>query len=191
MDFETLLPKVISVRYYRRLLRPDGSGARNDNGFTILETVIAFSIIAIGLLGILTLVVQNVQVQYVNRNVLIASHLAQEGLELTRNVRDNNWLTVGSSWQQDLLSDGTYAIDYRGRSSIDATVNAISDDGARLYIDGNGFYSHAATVNATNLYRLITVVDQGSYLDVECRIRWRDRGQNYDYTARTYLYDWR
>ena len=191
MDFKTLLLKVIFVRYYRRLLRPDGSGARNDNGFTILETVIAFSIIAVGLVGILTLILQSIQVQYINKNVLIASHLAQEGLELVRNARDNNWLTVGSSWQQDLVNDGTYAIDYRGRSSINASVNAISDDGARLYIDGDGFYSHAATANATNFYRLITVVDHTSYLDVECGIRWRDRGQNYDYAARTYLYDWR
>lgn len=164
---------------------------KKQNGFTILETIIAFFIITMGMVGVLTLVVQNVQVQYINKNVLIASHLAQEGLELVRNVRDNNWLTPGHGWTQDIVGDGTYTVDYRGRTSINASVNDINDAGARLYIDNNGFYSHLASSQATKFYRLITVADHGSYLDVECKIRWLEKAQNYDYTAKTLLYDWR
>ncbi len=187
----------LNQRLLRRSVRQLADGApRNDkkqNGFTILETIIAFFIITIGMVGVLTLVVQNVQVQYINKNVLIASHLAQEGLELVRNVRDNNWLTPGHGWTQDIVGDGTYTIDYRGRMNINNTANDINDAGAKLYIDSNGFYSHEATAEATNFYRLITVVDNSGngYLDVECKIRWLEKAQNYDYTAKTLLYDWR
>lgn len=163
---------------------------RNNIGISILEVVVAIMIIAMGLVGVLSLVIQNIKAQYINKNVLIASGLAGEGLELVRNVRDLNWLTVGN-WKKDLVGDGTYAIDYGGRASINKAVDLIDEAGARLYVDGNGFYAHTATAAATNFYRLITAVDQGNYLDIKCSVRWKEGTQNHDYTAETYLYDWR
>jgi len=192
---------------------------KNNYGISILEVVAAIMIIALGLVGVLSLVIQNVEAQYINKNVLVASGLAQEGLELVRNVRDLNWLTTGNSWKQDIVGDDTYTIDYRGRSSINTAVNSLDDDDARLYVNDskacvggsnagvncaddsdcdsnicrlNELYTHASGSNATNFYRLITVVvDQESYLDIKCAIRWKDGTQDHDYTAETYLYNWR
>ncbi len=163
----------------------------NNSGISILEGVVAVMIISFGMVGVLSLVIQNVEAQYINKNVLMASGLAQEGLELVRNTRDFNWLTPGNSWNQDIVGDGTYTIDYGGRSSINPAVNTINDAGARLYLDADGFYSHSASASATNFYRLITVVDNTTYLDVKCAIRWKDGTQNHDYAAETYLYNWR
>lgn len=164
----------------------------NNFGISILEVVVAILIITIGMVGVLSLVIQNIQAQYINKNILIASGLAQEGLELVRNVRDLNWLTPGNTWDQNIVgipSDRTYTIDYNG--NINAPVNSLDDNGAKLYIDSNGFYTHTATALPTNFYRLITVVDNTNYLDVKCTIRWQDGTENHDYTAETYLYDWR
>lgn len=163
----------------------------NNDGVSILEVMAAVMIIAIGMVGVLSLVIQNVEAQYVNKNVLMASGLAQEGLELVRNIRDANWLDSGAAWNQSIVGDGTYAIDYRGASGINMSVNSASQAGARLYIDGNGLYSHIASAAPTNFYRLITVVDHGNYLDAQCSVRWADGAQNREYTAKTYLYDWR
>src|SRR3989338_10729475 len=85
----------------------------NNSGISILEVVVAILIITIGLVGFLSLVIQNIRVQYIDKNVLIASGLAQEGLELVRNVRDLNWLTPGNSWDQDIVGN-SYTIDYGG-----------------------------------------------------------------------------
>lgn len=160
-----------------------------QNGFSMIEVIVAIVIIVIGLVGIMSLNVQNIQVQYINKNILVASLLAQEGLELVRNIRDENWLTAGYTWSRDIVNDGTYIIDYNGRSSINSSVNNINENGARLYLN-NSFYSHTGT-SQTNFYRLITVVNNTNYLDVECKIRWEERGQNHYYTAKTYLYNWR
>ena len=164
----------------------------NNQGISILEVVVAILIITIGMVGVLSLVIQNVEAQYINKNILIATGLAQEGLELVRNVRDLNWLTAGNAWNQDIVGDGTYAIDYRGRGSINASVNTLNDAGARLYVNSSNLYTHfSADGAATDFYRLISVVDQANYLDVSCVIRWKEGTQNRDYTAETYLYDWR
>lgn len=163
----------------------------NNSGISILEVVVAMMIITMGMVGVLSLVIQNVEAQYINKNILMASGLAQEGLELVRNARDLNWLTPGNAWNQNIVGDGTYTMDYGGPASIKTAVNSIDEAGARLYVDSNGFYTHTATAAATNFYRLITVVDQGDYLDIKCAIRWKDGAQNHDYTAETYLYNWR
>ncbi|MDP2709371.1 MAG: hypothetical protein Q8O93_05025 [bacterium] len=168
---------------------------KNKQGISIIEVIAAIMIITIGMIGVLSLVIQNIKAQYINKNVLIASGLAQEGLELVRNIRDNNWLAEGNNWKlgdgvdpnTNITQDGEYAIDYSlGIIDVDDLASA------RLYIDSNGFYTGAAAGNApTDFYRLITVLDQGDYLDVISAIRWNDGGQNHYYTAETYLYDWR
>lgn len=156
-----------------------------------MEVIAAIMVITIGMVGVVSLVVQNIEAQYINKNILMASGLAQEGLELVRNIRDANWLIQGNSWDQNIAGDGTYAIDYRGFSWINMSVNSIDEAGARLYVDGNGLYSHQITAIPTNFYRLITVADHSDYLDVKCVIRWADGTQNHNYTAETYLYNWR
>ncbi|MDD4271922.1 MAG: hypothetical protein PHF50_03925 [Patescibacteria group bacterium] len=163
----------------------------NNSGISILEVVVAMMIITMGMIGVLSLVIQNVEAQYINKNVLMASGLAQEGLELVRNIRDLNWLTPGNAWNQNIVGDGTYIIDYRGPASISQAINSISEDGARLYLNGSGLYTHETSAAPTNFYRLITAVDHTDYLDVKCEIRWKDGAQNHNYTAETYLYNWR
>jgi type II secretory pathway pseudopilin PulG len=193
----------------------------NKLGFSILEVVVAILIITIGMIGVSSLVIQNIQAQYINKNILVASGLAQEGLELVRNIRDLNWLKEGNDpandWKRDIVGDGTYAIDYRKiciggnnwgtscvvnndcdskncRQGIDMSVNSINDSGARLYLDNtSNFYIYpSAGATATNFYRLITVdASHAEYLDVKCTIRWQEGNQNHDYTAETYLYNWR
>lgn len=165
---------------------------KNNTGISILEVIVVMMIIALGLVGILSLAAQNVKAQYIDKNVLTASGLAGEAVELVRNVRDLNWLTPGNGWSQSIVGDGTYIIDYGGLSSINMAVNSLNEAGARLYIDNNGFYTHISAGNTpTNFYRLITVIDNTDYLNIKCVIRWQEGTQNHDYTVETYLYNWR
>ena len=105
-----------------------------QSGFSILEIIVIVFIVSLGLLGILSLTTQNIRVQYINKNNLIASQLAQEGLELVRNIRDTNWTIEGSNWDTG-LSAGTFKIDFD-----DNALQASSMEDAKLYIDGSGRY---------------------------------------------------
>jgi len=168
---------------------------KNNSGISILEVVVAILMITMGMVGVLSLVIQNINAQYINKNVLIASGLAQEGLELARNIRDANWLILNNAWDEDLTLTGVahnFAIDYRGRSSITG-VDGLDED-TILKIDDDGFYWHGTGTNSL-FRRLLTVekktAEGAEYLDVKCTIRWTEGAQNHDYTAETYLYDWR
>ncbi|MFA4833270.1 MAG: prepilin-type N-terminal cleavage/methylation domain-containing protein [Patescibacteria group bacterium] len=162
---------------------------KGQSGFSILEIVVAFSIITIGLVGVLSLTAQNVQVEYTNKNNLVASQLAQEGLELIRNIRDNNWL-VGNSWDNS-ITPGTYIVDYSGNISSVAGIGE-----ARLQqrndIGEEDYYWHEASDPDSLFSRLITITQTSpELLNVSCLIQWEDRGQTFQYVADTILYDWR
>ncbi|MFH1233130.1 MAG: type II secretion system protein [Patescibacteria group bacterium] len=167
-----------------------------QKGFTIIELMVCVSVISIGLIGVLSLVTQNIQAQSINKNSLIAAQLSQEGIELVRNIRDKNWLTSGYSWKHgagigtdsDIIQDGSYIIDYL--TTINQDVNAIDDDRAKFYLNSNGYYTHTSTASSTVFSRLISVSDNGDYVDIKSAVNWKEHGNNHSYVAEVYLYDW-
>jgi Tfp pilus assembly protein PilV len=163
----------------------------SSRGFSILEAVIAIYVITMGLLGIMSLVLQGVRIQYINKNSIIASELAQEGLELVRNQRDANWLNnvdwkLGSTPQSDIVQGvARYRIDYKNGIW---KINTIAD--AQLNLDSNSFYSYDAGTPSI-FYRWIDVADNTDYLIVKCTMQWNERGQNKNYIVQSLLYNWR
>ncbi len=162
---------------------------KNKSGFSIIDAVIALYIISMGLLGVLSLVAQNIQAKTININMLVASQLAQEGLELVRNIRDTNWIE-NAAWDDEILV-GDFAIDYLG-SYIG--VAGIDDSNANLELN-NDYYCH--NCGAGSPFNRIVSVSQINisggpdyYLDVECHVRWQVGGQKYNYIASTHLYNW-
>jgi prepilin-type N-terminal cleavage/methylation domain-containing protein len=167
-----------------------------QSGFTLLEIIAVVFIITLGLLGIMSLVNQNVQVGYVNQNRIVASQLCQEGLELARNVRDNNWL-LGDDWKNgtssasDIIQDGTYAIDYTGITD----VTDINSFWPNFYIDRNIYYRHIASPGAATTTAYSRVLNVKTETDasttLECVVQWKTGRNTLQFTAQTILYNWR
>ena len=61
------------------------------SGFSFGETLLAAFVLSVGLLGVVKLFQVSTSQSFVLRDAIIASQLAQEGIELVRNVRDNNF----------------------------------------------------------------------------------------------------
>lgn len=174
----------------------------DNRGFGLIEVAVSIYIITMGLLGLMSLVTQNIQTQYVNKFTIIASELAQEGLELARNIRDDNWKDESIDWKADVFQGNNqkYTIDYRVKNdrNIINKVDTITDQDARLYINPDGFYQHylsgSAPANAqtTPFYRIIEVTkEQDISLTVKCTIYWTERGKDHTYIAETKLYNWK
>ncbi|MCD4694110.1 prepilin-type N-terminal cleavage/methylation domain-containing protein [bacterium] len=165
---------------------------KNNKGFTLLEIAVSIFIVSLGVLGILGLINYSMQAEIVSRNELVASQLAQEGLELVRNIRDNNWLN-SVDWTDGIIDYNTYTIDYNKNI---VTVSNIEEDDAKLFLDSDGFYFHGGATS-TNFSRLITIKDEDTantppeYFTVESNVLWRDQKGTHEYKAETKLYNWR
>lgn len=59
--------------------------------FAMVEVIFSLFIIAVGLTGSILLISGSLKNSMGTRDQIIASQLAQEGLEIVRNIRDSNW----------------------------------------------------------------------------------------------------
>jgi prepilin-type N-terminal cleavage/methylation domain-containing protein len=75
------------------------------HGFTLIETLVAISILMIAIAGPLTVANKAYTSALNARNQSVASNLAQEGLEYVNNMKANNTWPDGSHW---VHVDGAY-----------------------------------------------------------------------------------
>jgi len=67
------------------------------SGFTLIEVMAAVAIMSIGLVGGLTAINNNLKNISGGEQRIVAVGLAEEGIEMARNMRDTNWL-AGAPW---------------------------------------------------------------------------------------------
>jgi Tfp pilus assembly protein PilV len=78
-------------------------------GQTLVELMVAISVIIIGLTAAASMIFSNVRIQEISSDRVVAANLAREGIEFAKSVRDSNWLS-GSPFYTG-LQNGT---DYTG-----------------------------------------------------------------------------
>ena len=152
-------------------------------GFTLLEIIVTVSLISIGLTSIVALTTHIMIFSSFNSSKLIAAYLAQEGIEIVRNIRENNWLAE-DNWRNG-LDVGEWEADYHD------TYLSDNYDGDYLNIDSNGFYSYSSG-QRTKFQRKITIRDIDTHsFKVTVEIFWKERGKNHSLVASEILYNWK
>lgn len=158
--------------------------------FSLVEILIVLFIISLGLVGILSLIVQSIKSQDYNKNNLVAYQLSQEGVELVRRNRDSNWLS-GYDFNFN-LAEATgqvynYCFDYND------TIPTASSEACVLRLDANGFYVHELIGLSSGFSRLISVelLEGGVTLKVNSIVSWQGREGKSEYNTEALLYDWR
>lgn len=66
---------------------------KKENGFTIIEIIISIFILCVGIIGVYSAFSAVSILTADSADRLVAAYLAQEGIEVVRNIRDSNWLT--------------------------------------------------------------------------------------------------
>jgi len=145
--------------------------------------LVVIVVISIGLVGALSFYNININNQFEARNELIAANLAQEGVELVRNIRDYNKLNplISPKWYTNLFNNTSNsnlctAVDFNSLSSS----HQCSNIGTGVCVDGNSRYYQCASGN-TSFTRTILIEKQGdldatgSYLKITCTVAWNGR----------------
>lgn len=161
---------------------------KEKTAFTLIEVITVLLVVSLGMVGVLSLIVQNIQSQSLNKDTLIAYQLAQEGVELIRQVRDTNWHN-SLDWRTNLAA-GTYRMDYL--DSVPST--AIGRTDGDLSQDENGMYysNPGGLLGSKGFSRLIYLEDRADEgVLVTVNIYWSDHGRDFLYSLESLLYDWR
>lgn len=86
---------------------------RNQNGYTLLETIIALAVILSALAGPVSLIIRGIHNFSFSKNKIIAVNLAQEGIELIRVIRENNQICIEKEGRRN-GPPRTWQTDYDG-----------------------------------------------------------------------------
>lgn len=169
-----------------------------SKGFTLLEVIAAIFVLTVGVGGSVILIQQTLSAASMVESKLIASYLAQEGIEIAKNLRDTAALkrrtqSLTVSWDE-YFPEGERQADYLGREQ---ELNLISNEGL-LYIDANGFYSHSASGNPTKFKRRISVLEKTDLdgdeipdkLKVSIEVEWKERGRTHSIKVLEYITNW-
>ncbi len=162
-----------------------GVTLRSKGGFSLMEVIIAIGVIVTTLITLIALISSVVSGLKPAKFKLTATSLAQEGLEIVRNIRDSNWLSykrVPENWR-----DGLAAGDYRAQYD-ELTLFSWAD--LPLKIDSNGFYQYNSGSN-TPFKRKITIGHIGdNQIKAVSEVTWQEKGKSYTIEAESRLYNW-
>jgi type II secretory pathway pseudopilin PulG len=119
-------------------------------GFTIVETLIAITILMIAIAGPLVVATKGLTSAAVSKNQMIASYLAQESMEVIKSVRYNNdvgttaWLTGFQDCRQEIgnFCDAASISDNDPAPSFNLTCSSGTPRGCEIYYDTDTGYNH-------------------------------------------------
>lgn len=172
----------------------------SQRGFSLLETVVALGILVVGIGGAVGLVSQSLANISAIKNKAIAANLAQEGIEVVRNFRDENWLkdcdwrTGGScgSGQAgiDLNVDGDYRVQYNGTSLIAYAVTPLQLNSSGYY-GYNGQFSFSGGQDTVFKRKISISTISVNQIKVVATIDWAERGGTRSMVIEDRLYNWK
>lgn len=158
----------------------------NKKAFTLIEMVVAIFIIIIAVVGIIEMTSKYVQRTKFEKEAYTAALLGQEGVEIIKNIRDNNWIDGGVNWNNNLTSCGSGC-------QADYSSNTLSAyDGSYLYIENTTkFYKYISSPGANDIKTVFTrriTIDSGTadILKITVDVFWRGNTT----TVKENIYNW-
>ncbi len=143
---------------------------KNKKGFSFLEVIISVFLIVIGIVAALSLFSKEIGRLIESRNQIIAGLLAQEGVELVRNLRDNNVLNNKLSFADPRFpaSNADDCIIDHSFTELDCDGNSFNDE-ERLFFDN--VYKHESG-DETKYKRKIAIVYIDSNAEITSMVTW-------------------
>jgi type II secretory pathway pseudopilin PulG len=175
-------------------------------GQTLVEALVALSILTVGFVGIVTLLTKSFQLNRTTSNDTQATYLAAEGIEVAKNIIDYD-VYYGLSLQQGSSTDDKwgcsfdlprntqtdYALEYDTVPPSDCVTVMSPLTSDKLYFaSSTDLYTYNSFgAQPTDFTRdvLITAVSNDEF-DVQSKVAWSDGRLGNTITLEDHFYDW-
>ncbi len=160
-----------------------------EAGFTLVETLVSLVILTVALIPVLNLSTGASKISTIVRDDMIASGLAQEGIEVVHAMRDTNWFNgrvfdfgIGNGNIGETTS-------YRIQWNSTALIGYGSNPPLKL---SNGVYTYDAGED-TKFSRVITISKIGAgQLKIVSRVSWLSQtNTTKSIVAESHLFNWK
>jgi type II secretory pathway pseudopilin PulG len=162
-----------------------------SRGFTLVETLIAISILILAVTGAFAAAQNGISSAIFSKDQIVAFYLAQEGVEHIRNLRDQNGI-AGVNWLRGIAMAGDPCA---GTScKIDAVAGTISSCGAgscdQMLQNEEGFYGYIGSI-VTPFTRTITVTPiNNNEASITVVVNWSKGLVQRSFKARENILNW-
>ncbi len=164
---------------------------KTNKAFSILELIIAIFVIAVGLLAVYGVTQKILSETIVSVSRLEATYLAQEGLEIVRNIRDSNVIS-GNGWNTgfdlcDPAQNYFCEVDYDGP----VLISRNNDEDSTYLRFENSFYNYDSGDNTRFQRKIFIESVEDNKADILIEVIWEEKGEEHNFLLNTSLYDWR
>ena len=158
-----------------------------ETGLTLVEAIVSFFILTSAIIGSFVLVQKNLAIASIIKNEVIATQLAEEGIEVIRNLRDGDWHSgrvFGTS-----IPDGTFLVQW------DSTALLPNSSDFLKLNSSNGLYDYNSIGTDTLFQRSIVIStnsgESGIRKIITVNVSWIERGGNKLIQAEEHLFNWK
>lgn len=177
-------------------------------GFLLPDVMIAVFVSTVAIVAILAALAPTLRGEFYKRDEIIATGLAQEGIELVRNVRDNNWKTCAVSGETPCSAYKTAfeapfpdpsssslcidsSMDFLATGFNSSQITCAQSGGDILSTDDFGKYTYSGGSKASKFKREIIVSGSGTdKRSVTSTVTWDSGGSSHEVSISNTLYDW-
>lgn len=116
-------------------------------GFSLIEVLVTLMILSVGIVAISALMAGNIRTSVNAKNQIIASGLAQEGVELVKNLKDaRDNAGTSPTFSADIPIGNDYRIDYDSDYATFKSSNIVSVAQKKLNSSSEGYFLHSGIV---------------------------------------------
>ena len=162
---------------------------KREEGSLMVESMIATSLVVIGILGIMSLLARSANLSHSTSHSLQATYLAAEGIEVVKNILDTD-VAENLPWGTSVPSSGTYCVrfDTHILAACPSPEDFAYDPTSGFYIIDHCMASYGCPFP---FQREVAITSTGNAFDVSSTVSWYEGGAQKSVTLEDVFQGWR